>query len=167
MALDEHTIQQFIATAGQHHFTSDLPSHLECSICQNLLEDPVVCDNGSHTFCKKCLIDWMGRSERPLCPIDREDLKVTPQGPRRAPRALQDCIDALELVCALGESPVTPFISIDSSWTQHLSYIVSPYLQDVDGKAEKENGQIIYVENAQKWKMIIIPIDEPEQVAFH
>lgn len=67
----------------------------------------------------------------------------------------------------MGESPVTPFISIDSSWTQHLSYIVSPYLQDVDGKAGKENGQIIYVENAQKWKMIIIPIDEPDQVAFH
>lgn len=102
MALDEEIIQEFIATAGQHHFTSDLPPHLECPICQNLLEDPVVCDNGSHTFCKKCLDDWMSRGERPLCPIDREVLQITPQGPRRAPRALQDCIDALEVVCALG-----------------------------------------------------------------
>lgn len=102
MALDEDIIKEFIETAGRHNFTSELPPHLECSICQNLLDDPVVCVNGSHTFCRKCLVDWMGRSERPLCPIDREALRVTPEGPRRAPRALQDCIDALEVVCALG-----------------------------------------------------------------
>lgn len=100
--LDEEVVQRFILDAG-HHYTVDPPTYLECPICHGVLQDAVVCESGAHTFCEKCLKDWMAGSARPLCPIDREALKSGPDRPRRAPRALSEVIDALEVVCALGE----------------------------------------------------------------
>lgn len=104
MPLDEATIEAFINSAGQH-FTHEPPAYLECSICQSTLQNPVCCTSGAHTFCRKCLTDWVGRSARPHCPIDREPLNAGEL--KKAPQALQECIDALEVVCGLGEDVQT------------------------------------------------------------
>lgn len=104
MALDEAIIKQFIASAGQHHFLAEPPPYLDCSICQTTLQEPVCCPTGAHTFCRRCLTDWMGTTAAPHCPIDREAFRIGEQ-PKRAPQALVDCIDALEVTCALGKRP--------------------------------------------------------------
>lgn len=155
MAIDEEIITNFITTAGRH-YTSELPSYLECSICTNVLHDPVCCESGAHTFCRKCLTDWSTRSVRPVCPIDREELGRGEDRPRRAPRALQECIDALEVLCALGKSiaPVSVSISllVHSIACTLIRFCHTFVMQAADGQVHNLNGQIISDVTVQRSK---------------
>ncbi|KAK9894216.1 hypothetical protein P389DRAFT_191183 [Cystobasidium minutum MCA 4210] len=137
MAIDEEIITNFIATAGLH-FTSELPNYLECAICTNVLQDPVCCESGPHTFCKKCLNGWIDRNIRPHCPIDREELTRRPEGPRRAPRALQECIDALEVLCALGCGWKGPQVK----WPDHLRHDCPEVEGDESESRQRRDGSV-------------------------
>lgn len=154
MALEENVILKFVATTGQHHYVREPPSYLECSICEQLLQDPVVCESGSHLFCRRCLVQWMKQSPTPSCPIDREAFKTGPEGLKRAPRALQDCIDALEVICALGESPR----QMSSQYIALALALPSPVFagpKDAAGPAGKHPGRITFAENALKLRTTI------------
>lgn len=96
-------VDTFIATAG-HWFCTDPPTHLECSFCHLVLKQPVCCDSGLHTFCRKCVAEWQKHKPAPvLCPLDRGGLVNGGAGPRRAPLIVQDCIDRLQIKCSLGK----------------------------------------------------------------
>lgn len=94
-------VNEFIAYEG-YWIVGSYPEHLECSICRNILQDPVCCDSGAHTFCKKCLVEWVCESGMPECPIDRQELRGNATPMRSAPLALKDCINALQVKCSLG-----------------------------------------------------------------
>ncbi|ORY50570.1 hypothetical protein BCR33DRAFT_713338 [Rhizoclosmatium globosum] len=47
---------------------------LTCSICMELLQDPVRVDPCDHYFCRPCIKGWL-RKDRMTCPIDRTHVK--------------------------------------------------------------------------------------------
>ena len=55
-------------------FTSPLPSHLECEICLDVLNDPVQTSCCGQSYCKNC-IDQL---QNQVCPHCRADLKLFP-----------------------------------------------------------------------------------------
>lgn len=52
---------------------TSLATEFECSICFDLLLDPVV-GNCGHDFCKHCYEQWLQASKRASCPICRKQL---------------------------------------------------------------------------------------------
>ena len=48
--------------------------HLDCSICNDIFENPFVINCG-HTFCEKCINKW--REEKDDCPLCRSDIILT------------------------------------------------------------------------------------------
>jgi len=106
-------VEHFV-TSSLAHYRKPPPSYLNCTICQNTLNDPVVCHSGAHTFCRQCLVKWINRcGAHPICPVDRAPFPVsdgsetpsaqTPKAQiRSAPRLVFDMLDELEVVCSLG-----------------------------------------------------------------
>ena len=46
--------------------------HITCSICLEVLQEPVQCVNNEHYFCKKCISEHLTRSQ--TCPTCRDEL---------------------------------------------------------------------------------------------
>lgn len=74
---------------------SSVTEHLICPICLNIFCFDSVVDNEGHTFCKKCIIEWLSRN--PSCPQDRKPMK--PQDLRTIPYPLIDIIKDLKFRC--------------------------------------------------------------------
>lgn len=75
-------------------FSSDVNDELVCSICTNVLMEPVQtqCD---HLFCHACLHHWLRTS--PSCPVDRHYLCNDMIKP--APRYIRNLINQLLIQC--------------------------------------------------------------------
>ncbi|KAL0239933.1 hypothetical protein GEMRC1_010041 [Eukaryota sp. GEM-RC1] len=65
-------------------------SHLECSVCEELMENPTTLLCG-HSFCRdKCLVQWLKQKEVASCPVCREPI---PSSPLRVNIALREAIE--------------------------------------------------------------------------
>jgi hypothetical protein len=81
-------------------FTKPQSDHLKCSICFNIMKDPVQCTTQGHTFCRYCVSTHLDRDE--TCPTCREPLKKTKLIPNRAIRSM---IEDAEIYCFTYELP--------------------------------------------------------------
>lgn len=54
-------------------FVNELDDTYHCSICRDILNDPVQCRSG-HLFCRNCIKQWLAK--HPNCPTCRESLSV-------------------------------------------------------------------------------------------
>src|SRR6218665_3273864 len=50
-------------------FMSDVTPELICSICLQIMSDPMMLDKCEHFFCRDCILAKLDDS--PMCPIDR------------------------------------------------------------------------------------------------
>ncbi|KAL0239887.1 hypothetical protein GEMRC1_009995 [Eukaryota sp. GEM-RC1] len=65
-------------------------THLECSVCEELMENPTTLPCG-HSFCRdKCLVQWLKQKEASSCPVCREPI---PSAPLRINIALREAIE--------------------------------------------------------------------------
>ena len=55
--------------------SSELIKHLQCPICADIYHHPFVIECG-HTFCFKCLYDFINEKEKVFCPICRDSIFV-------------------------------------------------------------------------------------------
>lgn len=68
--------------------------HLICCICEGVFVDPVQCPS-EHYFCRKCITQWLCRSQ--TCPVDRDPLVA--EDLRPPSRILRDILASLQLSC--------------------------------------------------------------------
>lgn len=54
-------------------FDGEIPGHLKCGICLDLLFDAVMASSG-HSFCSACIREWLCRNC--ICPITREPIST-------------------------------------------------------------------------------------------
>eukprot|EP01063_Lacrimia_lanifica_P009344 TRINITY_DN16335_c0_g2_i1.p1 TRINITY_DN16335_c0_g2~~TRINITY_DN16335_c0_g2_i1.p1 ORF type:complete len:415 (+),score=103.62 TRINITY_DN16335_c0_g2_i1:65-1246(+) len=73
-------------------YVTDVPSDLQCGICQELVRDPVVTEECGHLFCEECLAKAASLST--ACPICRRE-KYTTRKDHRAKRQSE----GLEVKC--------------------------------------------------------------------
>lgn len=69
--------------------------NLICSICTDVLNDPIQIDKCEHVYCRLCIETWFG--VRKTCPQDQTN--ITPSNLRPAPRYLRNMIQELEIMC--------------------------------------------------------------------
>jgi hypothetical protein len=70
-------LSQVIRAAGVASLAAQLEEECLCSVCQDFVCRPMTLACG-HTFCKKCLDDWLRRQRlaamAPFCPMCRHEI---------------------------------------------------------------------------------------------
>lgn len=91
--------------------------HLICFICEGVYVDPVQCSE-EHYFCRRCITQWLHRSQ--TCPVDRDPLVV--EDLRPPPRILRDILASLQLSCRFRPFGCSEAIHTDEEMQRkHLS----------------------------------------------
>ena len=75
----------------EERFINCVPNELLCSICTDVVEDPLECAECETAFCKTCIEDWMSRSQD--CP---NRCKITLRPPHRI---LRNILESQQLRC--------------------------------------------------------------------
>ena len=76
-------------------FEKAVDDHFHCSVCYNVLKDPVMCRNNEHLFCRDCITEHLNTNSR-TCPECNEDLTV--ETLRRA-RVINNILSGLKVKC--------------------------------------------------------------------
>jgi hypothetical protein len=77
-------------------FEKAVDAHFHCSICYNVLKEPMMCKNNEHIFCRGCITEHLTVNSH-TCPECNEDLTV--ETLRRAPRVLTNYLSELKVKC--------------------------------------------------------------------
>ncbi|CAB4009627.1 E3 ubiquitin- ligase PDZRN3-like [Paramuricea clavata] len=64
----------YIQGLDMERFATTIDRNFICSICSNVLEDPVLCQNNHHCFCRGCITKYLENSQR--CPTCSDELTV-------------------------------------------------------------------------------------------
>ncbi|CAG2177811.1 unnamed protein product [Oppiella nova] len=87
---------------------------MQCSICQDILRDPVVAPCCLQMFCEQCINEWLNTET--TCPHDRKVLKI--DSLTRPPRALVNMLMNLKIRCDFQESGCNEVLKL-GELTQH------------------------------------------------
>ncbi len=79
----------------EERFSSTVSQNFICSICFNVLRDPVLCPRNHHCFCRACITKQLQNSQR--CPTCADELSVeTLAEPQRM---VKDILNELKIHC--------------------------------------------------------------------
>ena len=76
-------------------FEKAVDDHLHCSICYNVLKEPVMCRNNEHLFCRDCITQHLNTNSH-TCPECNEDLTVETL---RRTRLVSNILFGLKIKC--------------------------------------------------------------------
>ena len=76
-------------------FEKDVDAHFHCSICYNVLKEPMMCRNNEHIFCRECITKHLNVNSH-TCPECNEELTVDTL--RRA-RLVSNYLSELKIKC--------------------------------------------------------------------
>ena len=76
-------------------FEKAVDDHFHCSICYNVLKEPMMCRNNEHLFCRDCITEHLNTNSH-TCPECNEDL--TFETLRRA-RVISNFLSGLKIKC--------------------------------------------------------------------
>ena len=90
-------------------FEKAVDDHFHCSVCYNVLKDPVMCGNNEHLFCRECITEHLNTNSH-TCPECNEDLTV--ETLRRA-RVISNILSGLKIKCDYSERGCQECIRLD------------------------------------------------------
>ena len=76
-------------------FEKAVDDHFHCSICYNVLKEPMMCRNNEHLFCRKCITEHLNTNSH-TCPECNEDLTVETLRPSRL---VSNILSELKIKC--------------------------------------------------------------------
>ena len=76
-------------------FERTIDAHFHCSICFNVLKEPVMCRNNEHLFCRGCITEHLNANSH-TCPECHEELTV---GKLRRARVVSNILSGLKIKC--------------------------------------------------------------------
>ncbi len=91
-------------------FEKAVDTHFHCSICYNVLKEPMMCRNNEHIFCRGCITEHLTVNSH-TCPECKEDLTV--ETLRRAPRVLNNYLSELKIKCDYSNRGCQEYIRLE------------------------------------------------------
>ena len=91
-------------------FEKAVDAHFHCSICYNVLKEPMMCRNNEHIFCRGCVTEHLTVNSH-TCPECNEDLTV--ETLRRAPRVLNNYLSELKIKCDYSNRGCQEYIRLE------------------------------------------------------
>ena len=76
-------------------FEKAVDDHFHCSICYNVLKEPMMCRNNEHLFCRACITEHLNTNSH-TCPECNEDLTVETL---RRTRVVNNVLSGLKIKC--------------------------------------------------------------------
>ena len=80
---------------NEERFVATVNRNFLCSICHNVLKDPVLCSRNQHSFCRACITKYLETSQR--CPTCAEELSV--ESLAEPQRIVKDYLNELNIRC--------------------------------------------------------------------
>ena len=90
-------------------FEKAVDDHFHCSICYNVLKEPMMCRNNEHLFCRDCITEHLNTNSH-TCPECNEDLTV--ETLRRA-RVISNFLSGLRIKCDYSHRGCQEYIRLD------------------------------------------------------
>src|ERR1700761_3115843 len=90
-------------------FEGEVKEVLLCAICSNVLEEPVQVALCDHTFCKRCIDEWLTRQLE--CPIDRSPLRQNQLRPAHS--IFKTFLAELKISCNYKEQGCAAIVKLD------------------------------------------------------
>ena len=91
-------------------FEKAVDAHFHCSICYNVLKEPMMCRNNEHIFCRGCITEHLTVNSH-TCPECNEDLTV--ETLRRVPRLVSNYLSELKIKCEYSHRGCEEFIRLE------------------------------------------------------
>ena len=91
-------------------FEKAVDAHFHCSICYNVLKEPMMCRNNEHIFCRGCVTEHLSVNSH-TCPECNEDLTV--ETLRKAPRLVSNYLSELKIKCDYSNRGCQEFIRLE------------------------------------------------------
>jgi hypothetical protein len=91
-------------------FEKVIDAHFHCSICYNVLKEPMMCRNNEHIFCRGCITEHLTVNSH-TCPECNEDLTV--ETLRRAPRLVSNYLSELKINCTYSSRGCQEFTRLE------------------------------------------------------
>ena len=90
-------------------FEKAVDDHFHCSICYNVLKEPVMCRNNEHLFCRDCITEHLNTNSH-TCPECNEDLTV--ETLRRA-QVISNILSGLKIKCDYSQRDCHEYIRLE------------------------------------------------------
>ena len=90
-------------------FEKAVDDHFHCSICYNVLKEPMMCRNNEHLFCRDCITEHLNVNSH-TCPECNEDLTV--ETLRRA-RVISNILSGLKIKCDYSHRGCQEYIRLE------------------------------------------------------
>ena len=90
-------------------FEKAVDDHFHCSICYNVLREPMMCRNNEHLFCRDCITEHLNTNSH-TCPECNEDLTV--EALRRA-RVISNILSGLKIMCDYSQRGCQEYIRLE------------------------------------------------------
>ena len=90
-------------------FEKAVDDHFHCSICYNVLKEPMTCRNNEHLFCRDCITEHLNTNSH-TCPECNEDLTV--ETLRRA-RVISNFLSGLKIKCDYSHRGCQEYIRLE------------------------------------------------------
>lgn len=100
----------------------DLSEEFICTICHDVLEDPLVVEHCEHIYCGGCIKDWCEASG--TCPLDREPIRVDQL--RVPQRSFLNLVIGLKRRCPFAEQGCTTVIELGDTWVHTMNCPANP-----------------------------------------
>ncbi|CAB4026610.1 E3 ubiquitin- ligase NRDP1 [Paramuricea clavata] len=91
-------------------FEKAVDAHFHCSICYNVLKEPMMCRNNEHIFCRGCITEHLTVNSH-TCPECNEDLTV--ETLRRVPRLVSNYLSERKINCDYSNRGCQEFIRLE------------------------------------------------------
>ena len=91
-------------------FEKAVDDHFHCSICYNVLKEPMMCRNNEHLFCRDCITEHLNTNSH-TCPECNEDLSV--ETLRRA-RVISNFLSGLKVKCDYSHRGCQEYIRLEA-----------------------------------------------------
>jgi N-acetylneuraminic acid mutarotase len=90
-------------------FEKAVDAHFHCSICYNVLKEPMMCRNNEHVFCRDCITEHLTVNSH-TCPECNEDLTVETL---RKARLVSNYLSELKIKCDYSNRGCQEFIRLE------------------------------------------------------
>jgi hypothetical protein len=90
-------------------FEKAVDAHFHCSICYNVLKEPMMCRNNEHIFCRGCITEHLTVNSH-TCPECNEDLTVETL---RKARLVSNILSELKIKCDYSNRGCQEFIRLE------------------------------------------------------
>ena len=90
-------------------FEKAVDAHFHCSICYNVLKEPMMCRNNEHIFCRGCITEHLTVNSH-TCPECNEDLTVETL---RKARLVSNYLSELKIKCDYSNRGCQEFIRLE------------------------------------------------------